>query len=321
VSKAITLVLEDDSNLDIWKTLEAVIQKAGASVHFSNFVCQEGDVDDAVVGAIRETGVALMGFQWGQREAGKLPPIVQLRKALGTHTCLRPIRSLPGIESVWEGVDLWMVRETTEDIYAHLEHESLPGVFESVKVTTQAACERICREAFELARAKGRKKVTTVHKSNIMKLSDGMFLRVSKAVAKDYPDIAHDEVIVDALCMKLVLNPNQFDVLVCGNLFGDIVGDLCAGLVGGPANAPSINLGDDVAVFTTGQSAVVDDRTDAFPLLLSALYMLEHLGELDARARLGAAAEGAVADGIVPILANGDADWNTYLDAVSARLG
>ena len=242
------------------------------------------------------------------------------RQALGTQTNLRPIRSLTGIQSIWDGLDMWIVREVTEDVYAHLEHETLPGIFEGLKVTTRGACERVARAAFEFARARGRKKVTTVHKANILKLADGMFLRVSKEVAAEYPDIQHEDVIIDACCMKLVQAPQQYDVLLCGNLFGNILGDLGAGLVGGPVNSPSINIGPDSALFTIGQRGPKAAYADPLPMLISSLYMLEHLGRAEARAKLGRAMENAVVAGVVPKVMGGDADCGTFVAAVQARL-
>lgn len=316
----VTLVLSDAGDAAVCQRMQSLLHAAGADVEMQLFDAHDGVVTPALVEAVRSTGVALMGFQWGRRHEGQLPPIVQLRRALGVHTNVRPIRSLPGVEARFDDIDLLIVREVTEDVYAQLEHESLPGVYESLKVTTRGACERIATTAFELAVRRGRKKVTTVHKSNIMKVSDGMFLRVSREVAARYPQIEHDEVIVDALCMKLVLTPQRFDVLLCNNLYGDIVGDLSAGLTGGAVNTPSINLAEGCAVFTVGQRGKWRDQSDALPMLLSTLYMLEHLGLHDARRRLGSAAERAVLDGVRPAAIGGDADAHRYFDAVTERL-
>ena len=214
---------------------------------------------------------------------GGVSPIVQLREGLGCYANLRPIRSIPGLDDRFKDINMMVVRECTEDIYAQLEHESIPGVFESLKVTTRSACERIAREAFELARAQNRKKVTIVHKANIMKKSDGLFLATALDVSKDYPEIETDDCIVDALCMKLILYPEWFDVLLCGNLFGDIVADVCAGLVGGRSNCPSANIGPQLSVFTTGHSAENHNDTS---LLLSAALMLNHLGQTAPAERL-----------------------------------
>lgn len=321
MSTTVTLVQGDNLGPDVVAALVALIRKAGAEITFETVEGTPGVVTPELLAAIRRNGVALMGHHWGRRDSGEVPPVVQLRRELGIYANLRPIVTRYGFDAVYQGVDFWVVRETTEDIYAHLEHESLPGVFESIKVTTRAACERIARYAFEFARTRGRKKVTTVHKSNIMKLSDGLFLRTCQEVATEYPEILHDEVIVDALCMKLVLDPTQFDVLVAGNLFGDIVGDLGAGLVGGASNTPSINVGEGVGLFTLGQPLSSDAaEADPLPLLLTSLYMLEHLGQDEARQRLGDAAEAAVRAGIRTVSLGGDASLAEYIEAVSARL-
>ena len=261
----ITLVPGDVPELAV--SLKSLVHRAGIDVEWV-----EPGPDTAA--AIRETGAALVGFQRGQRDEGKLPPAVLLRRELGIYAQERPIRDLTGVSGRFTDVDILVVRETTEDVYASLEHESIPGVFESLKVTTRAACERIARYAFEVARARGRKKVTIVHKANIMKLSDGMFLRVGRQVALDYPDIACDEFIVDALCMRIVLDPSRFDVLLCGNLFGDIVSDMCAGLVGGASMAPALNVGDGVVVATVGH-----ESTTPLTLAIPMLYLLRHLGD------------------------------------------
>ncbi|HMV67158.1 MAG TPA: isocitrate/isopropylmalate family dehydrogenase [Myxococcota bacterium] len=322
----VTLVRGDSDSLgassaDVSSRLQELFDAAGADVSFVPVEARDGRVTPDLIAAIRDTGLALMGFQWGRREQGEVPPIVQLRKELGSYANIRPIRSLPGVPSVFDDVDLLVVRETTEDVYAMLEHQSLPGVFESLKVTTRATCERISRFAFETARARGRRKVTTVHKSNIMKKSDGMLLRVSQEIAAEYPDIDHDEVIVDALCMKLVLTPQRFDVLLCGNLYGDIVGDLASGLTGGAVNTPSINLAPGATLFTIGQRGRYESGSEALPMVLASLYLLEHLGQLGPRKRLGDAAERAVLDGIRPDMIGGDADGPAWLTAVLDRLG
>jgi isocitrate dehydrogenase (NAD+) len=255
---------------------------------------------------------------------GRAPAVV-LREELGVFAQHRPIRPLAGVPARHPGIDLLVVRETTEDVYAHLEHESIPGVFESLKVTTRAACERIARHAFEVARRTGRKKVTIVHKSNIMKLSDGMFLRVAQEVAQEFPDLAADEVIVDALCMKLVLDPGRFDVLLCGNLYGDIVGDLCAGLAGGASNVPVVDHALDGSVLFTaghGDTCEVDasDAANPLPVLLPAMRLLRHVGRDDLADRLRAATSAAL-DGPTRLRAlGGPASRDAFLDAVAARL-
>jgi isocitrate dehydrogenase (NAD+) len=280
---------------DAPKTFAAVAEALAAAGADVQWDVVSGDP----VAAIRAAGV---GFVVPARWTGAgLPPAVTLRKSLGVFAQHRPVTTLPGLRSRHGAIDLLLVRETTEDVYAHLEHESVPGVFESLKVTTRAATERIARHAFEAARAQGRKKVTVVHKSNIMKLSDGMFLRVCQEVGREYPEITTDEVIVDALCMKLVLTPGKFDVLVSGNLYGDILSDLCAGLVGGGANTPAVNFAPGAVVFTSahGDPPEVDGTAEAnpLPILLPALLLLEHLGQGAVAAKVRARLPGALAAG------------------------
>src|SRR5690606_16928654 len=168
---------------------------------------------------------------------------VELRKRLDLYANFRPARTMPGVASRYDGVDLMIVRENTEGLYSGLEHIVVPGVVESLRVITEKGSERILRYAFELAERRGRKKVTAVHKANILKLSDGLFLEVARRIAREHPSIVYEEAIVDATAMKLVIDPSQFDVLVMENLFGDIVSDLAAGLVGGLGLAPSANIG------------------------------------------------------------------------------
>jgi len=218
---------------------------------------------------------------------------VGLRKALDLFANVRPISILPGVETRFTGVDLLIVRENTEDLYAGIEHEVVPGVVESLKIITRAASTRIAQFAFEQARRAKRRKVTAIHKANIMKLSDGLFLDSVRAVSREHTDIEYDERIVDALCMHLVMRPETFDVLLLPNLYGDIVSDLCAGLVGGLGVVPGANLGTRAAVFEAvhGSAPDIANKNLANPtaLLLSALMMLRHIGEDAAANRIHAA--------------------------------
>lgn len=216
------------------------------------------------------------GIGGGQQSAN-----VALRKRLDLYASLRPVKSIPGVKTRYENVDLVVVRENTEDLYAGLEHIVVPGVVESLKIITEKASTRICRFAFEYARAHGRKKVSAVHKANIMKLSDGLFLDCFRAVSREFPDIQGEEVIVDALCMQLVRWPEKFDVMVMENLYGDIVSDLCAGLVGGLGLVPGANLGEKTAVFEAVHGTAPDiagsGLANPTALLMSAVMMLDYL--------------------------------------------
>jgi isocitrate dehydrogenase (NAD+) len=211
---------------------------------------------------------------------------VALRKELDLYANLRPAVTIPGVRSRYEGVDLVVVRENTEDLYAGVEHMVGPDAAESIKIITRAGTERIAKFAFDYARREGRRKVTAVHKANIMKLSDGLFLEVSRQVAEGYSDIVFEDRIVDNMCMQLVQKPEDYDVLLCPNLYGDILSDLCAGLVGGLGVAPGANIGSGAAVFEPVHGSAPKyaglDRADPTALILSSVLMLRHLGEIRA---------------------------------------
>ena len=240
--------------------------------------------------SIRRNKVALKGPVTTPIAEGFTSVNVGLRKALDLYANLRPVWNLPGVDSRFQGVDLVVVRENTEDLYAGLEHQVVDGVVESLKIITERASTRIAQFAFSHARRHGRRKVTAIHKANIMKLSDGLFLECSRRTAREYADIKYDERIVDAACMHLVINPAQFDVLLLPNLYGDIVSDLCAGLVGGLGVVGAANLGTEVAVFEAvhGSAPDIAGKLMANPtaLLLSAVLMLEHIDERDAARRI-----------------------------------
>jgi isocitrate dehydrogenase (NAD+) len=236
------------------------------------------------------------------------------------------VRNIKGVRSRFEGVDLVIVRENTEDLYSGLEHEVVPGVVESLKIITERASTRIARFAFEHARANGRKRVTAIHKANIMKLGDGLFLQSTRAVARDYADIAYDEKIIDAACMALVLYPEKFDVLLLPNLYGDIVSDLGAGLVGGLGVVPGANLGLDCAVFEAvhGSAPDIANKNLANPtaLLLSGLLMLDHIGEREAGARIRAALGLVLAEGRVRTRdLDGQATTTEFTDEICRVIG
>ncbi len=216
--------------------------------------------------------------------AGGAPSVnVALRKTLDLYANLRPVKNLPGVKSHFEDVDVVIVRENTEDLYSGLEHEVVPGVVESLKIITEKASTRIARFAFEYARRHGRKKIHAIHKANIMKLSDGLFLRSVRTVAAQFPEIDYKELIVDNACMQIVMDPLQFDMLLLPNLYGDVMSDLAAGLVGGLGVVPSANIGDDCAMFEAvhGTAPDIAGRGLANPtaLLMSSILMLDHLGE------------------------------------------
>jgi len=256
---------------------------------------------DAAIEAMKRNKVSLKGPIMTPIGKGFTSVNVGLRKALDLYANVRPIKALPNVECRYPGLDLVIVRENTEDLYAGLEHIVVPGVVESLKIITEKASTRIAQYAFDYAKANGRKKVTAVHKANIMKLSDGLFLECFYNVAKNFPDITADDKIIDNCCMQLVMRPEQFDVLVMENLYGDIVSDLCAGLIGGLGLAPGANIGEQGAVFEAvhGSAPDIAGQGIANPtaLLISAILMLRHIGENDAADRTEKAMMDVFAEG------------------------
>ena len=254
-----------------------------------------------VLESVKRNRIALKGPTETPIGTGHHSVNVELRKKLDLYANLRPMRTLPGVKSRYDGVDIIVVRENTEDLYSGLEHVVVPGVVESIKIITERASTRIALFAFEHARALGRKRISALHKANIMKLSDGLFLDCCRIVAKEYPEIAYDEIIVDNACMQLVLDPTRFDMLLLENLYGDIVSDLCAGFVGGLGMAPGANIGEDTAVFEAvhGSAPDIAGKNVANPLalVLSSVMMLDHLGEHKAAERVRAAVYEVLRDG------------------------
>jgi isocitrate dehydrogenase (NAD+) len=275
--------------------------------------------------SIRRNKVALKGPVTTPIAEGFTSVNVGLRKALDLYANLRPVRNLPGVESRFTKVDLVIVRENTEDLYAGLEHEIIPGVVESLKIITAVASTRIADFAFEYARANGRKRVTAIHKANIMKLSDGLFLESTRSVSREHIDVSYDERIVDAVCMQLVMHPERFDMLLLPNLYGDIVSDLCAGLVGGLGVVPGANIGRESAMFEAvhGSAPDIANKNLANPtaLLLSALMMLDYIGERTAAQRIRAALDKVLADGQVRTHdLGGHASTTEFTDAVCRQI-
>jgi isocitrate dehydrogenase (NAD+) len=280
---------------------------------------------DRVLESIRRNHVALKGPTETPVGTGHRSVNVELRKRLDLYANLRPVQTLPGVKSHYDGVDLIVVRENTEDLYSGLEHVVVPGVVESLKIITEKASSRIARFAFEYARTHGRKRITAVHKANIMKLSDGLFLDCCRAVAKDYPELKYDEMIVDNTCMQLVLDPTRFDMLLLENLYGDIVSDLCAGFIGGLGLAPGANIGELGAIFEAvhGSAPDIAGRNLANPiaLVLSSAMLLDHLGEHDAADRVRAAVHAVLREGrkLTRDL-GGSAGTSEIAEAIAAKL-
>ncbi len=288
MTRAVTLIRGDGIGPEVSDAVLEVLAAAAVPIEWEEAVVgqaaeqREGDpLPASALDAIRRTRVALKGPVGTPIGKGFQSVNVRLRQAFTLYANLRPVRNVEGVASRFQGVDLVIVRENTESLYSGLEHIVVPGVVESLKIITEVASTRIARFAFEYARANGRKRVTAIHKANIMKLSDGLFLDCFRRVSGDYPDIAADDRIVDAACMRLVMTPESFDVLLLENLYGDIVSDLAAGLVGGLGLVPGANLGNDAAIFEAVHGTAPDiagqNKANPTALLMSAILMLRHL--------------------------------------------
>ncbi|MEO6058664.1 MAG: isocitrate/isopropylmalate dehydrogenase family protein [Candidatus Limnocylindria bacterium] len=290
-------------------------------------IASEGTpLPDRVLESIRRTGVAIKGPITTPVGGGFRSVNVALRQALELYANVRPARSMAGVKSRYEGVDLIIVRENTEDLYAGIEHRVGPDAAESIKIITRAASQRIARYAFEYAVRNGRRRVTAVHKANIMKLSDGLFLESCGQVAAEYVGrVEFDDRIVDNMCMQLVQKPDLYDVLVLPNLYGDIVSDLAAGLVGGLGVAPGANIGEHAAVFEPVHGSAPkyagQDKANPTALILSGALMLRHLGETDAADRVESAVRGVIAEGRTTTYdLGGSAGTREFAQAVAARV-
>jgi len=327
----VTLIRGDGIGPEVADAVVSVLEAAGAPLEFEEAVVgrraeeTEGDpLPEAVLDTIRKNGLALKGPVATPIGKGFSSVNVRLRKTLDLYANLRPVHTVPGVRTRFENVDLVIIRENTEDLYSGLEHIVVPGVVESLKIITEVASTRIARFAFEYARREGRRRVTAIHKANIMKLSDGLFLDCFRKVAAEYPDIVADDRIVDAACMRLVMNPESFDVLLLENLYGDIVSDLAAGLVGGLGLVPGANLGKDVAIFEAVHGTAPDiagtGRANPTALLMSAVLMLRHLGRSDLAAGIEKALFATFAAGIRTADLGGSATTSEFAKAVSQRL-
>ena len=329
---AITLIPGDGIGPEVTEAVVRILEASGVAIDWDRHDAGLAAVEktgktlpDTLLASIRKNKIALKGPCATPIGEGFTSVNVGLRKLLDLYTNLRPVENLPGVSSRFEHVNLVIVRENTEDLYAGLEHTIVPGVVESLKIITEKASTRIARFAFEHARRHGRKRVTAIHKANIMKQSDGLFLESARRVARDFADIGYDERIVDAACMQLVMKPEQFDVLLLPNLYGDIVSDLCAGLVGGLGVVGAANLGLHAAVFEAvhGSAPDIAGKNLANPtaLLLSAVMMLRHIDEADAAARIMEAIGTVLVAGAVRTRdLGGTASTTEYADAVCAAV-
>jgi isocitrate dehydrogenase (NAD+) len=301
-----------------------VVLPAGASALDQGF---ENVLPQKTLEAIQHHKVALKGPVTTPVGKGFKSVNVQLRQKLNLYAAIRPVRNLPGIKTRFENVDMVIVRENTEGLYSGIENEIVPGVVTSLKVASQAACMRISRYAFRYATRRHRQKITVFHKANIMKLSDGLFLDCARKIHdEEYPNIEYDELIIDAGCMKLVQDPSRFDVLLMENLYGDLVSDLCAGLVGGLGVVPGSNIGDDCAIFEAvhGSAPDIAGKGIANPLaiIMSSVMMLNHMHEETLAGKIKHAYDAVLAEGDPKTLTKdlgGSAGTEQFTDALIAK--
>jgi isocitrate dehydrogenase (NAD+) len=329
--RRITLIEGDGIGPEVTRAVVTVLEAAGLQADWEPQVAgvlalerHNTPLPPQLLDSIDRNKVALKGPVTTPVGGGFTSVNVGLRKALNLFVNLRPVWNIPAVPSRYSGIDLVIVRENTEDLYAGLEHVVVPGVVESLKIITEEASTRVARFAFEYARTHRRRRVTAVHKANIMKMSDGLFLTCVRKVGEQFPDIVCDDRIVDNACMQLVINPTQFDVLLLPNLYGDIVSDLCAGLVGGLGIVPGANLGEEIGVFEAvhGSAPDIAGKGIANPtaLLFSALLMLRHIGEGAMADRIMNAVVATLSEGVRTRDLGGTASTMEYAAAICQRL-
>jgi isocitrate dehydrogenase (NAD+) len=330
----IVLIPGDGIGPDVTRATRRVLESAGLDVEWIEALAgatavERGHADvlpPETLAAIKTHKVALKGPVTTPVGTGFRSVNVQLRQALDLYAAVRPVRNLPNVKTRFDGVDMVIVRENTEGLYSGIENTVAPGVVTSLKVATEKGCTRIARWAFRYATRRHRQKITVFHKANIMKLTDGLFLACARRIQEEeYPNIAYEETIIDAGCMKLVQDPTRFDVLLMENLYGDLVSDLCAGLVGGLGVVPGANIGDDAAVFEAvhGSAPDIAGKGIANPLacLMSGVMMLNHLHEESLAERVKAAYNAVLTDGTVRTRdLGGTAGTDAFADAVIAHL-
>jgi isocitrate dehydrogenase (NAD+) len=333
MAQTVTLIPGDGIGPELAEATRRVLDVSGVKFDWEvvdageAVMAKEGTpLPQSVLDSILRNKVAIKGPITTPVGVGFRSVNVALRQALNLYANLRPVRSIPGLKTRYDNVDLVIVRENTEDLYAGIEHMVGPDAAESIKIITRAASERIARFAFEYAVANGRRKVTAVHKANIMKFSDGLFLESCRTIAAQYEGrIAFEDRIVDNMCMQLVQKPELYDVLVLPNLYGDIVSDLCAGLVGGLGVAPGANIGTEAAVFEAVHGSAPkyagQNRANPTALMLSGVLMLRHIGEQAAAERVEDAVRAVIAEGrTVTYDLGGSAGTSDFADAIVARL-
>ena len=332
MSYKITLIPGDGSGPEVIPAAKRVVEATGVAIEWEQAEAGAAMIEkygtplpDETIESIRRNGVALKGPVTTPVGTGFRSVNVAMRKIFDLYANVRPAKTYPGVISRYDNIDLVVVRENTEDLYAGIEHMVGEDAAESIKLITRKGCERIIRYAFDFAVREGRKKVTAVHKANIMKCTDGMFLDIARQIAKEYPQIEFNDSIVDAMCMRLVMHPEDYDVLVCPNLYGDIVSDLCAGLVGGLGLTPSANIGVSGAIFEPIHGSAPDiagqHKINPTAAILSASLMLAHLGEAKAAADIEQAVTKVISEGkTLTQDMGGTASTEEFADAVIAAL-
>lgn len=328
----VTLIPGDGSGPEVIAAAKKVVEATGVEILWEEAHAGAAMIEkygtplpDETIASIRKTGIALKGPVATPIGTGFRSVNVAMRKTFDLYANVRPAKTYPGVITKFENIDLVIVRENTEDLYAGIERMVDKDTAESIKLFTRKGCERIIRYAFEYAVREGRKKVTAVHKANIMKCTDGMFLDIAREIAKEYPQIQFNDSIVDAMCMRLVMHPEDYDVLVCPNLYGDIVSDLCAGLVGGLGLTPSANIGVDGAIFEPIHGSAPDiagqHKINPTAAILSASLMLAHLGEGKAAASIEKAVEKVIGEGkVLTVDMGGTASTEEFAEAVISAL-
>ena len=332
MSYKVTLIPGDGSGPEVIAAAKRVVEATGVAIEWEQAEAGAAMIEkygtplpDETIESIRRNGVALKGPVTTPVGTGFRSVNVAMRKIFALYANVRPAKTYPGVITRFENIDLVVVRENTEDLYAGIEHMVGEDAAESIKLITRKGCERIIRYAFDFAVREGRKKVTAVHKANIMKCTDGMFLDIARQIAKEYPQIEFNDSIVDAMCMRLVMHPEDYDVLVCPNLYGDIVSDLCAGLVGGLGLTPSANIGVSGAIFEPIHGSAPDiagqHKINPTAAILSASLMLAHLGEAKAAADIEQAVTKVISEGkTLTQDMGGTASTEEFADAVIAAL-
>ena len=333
MSLRVTLIQGGGTGLDQVPAVQHILKAAGVDITWDEHVAGRAALErggpalpDEMLQSVRANGLALKTMLLAPPGAPKGNVNVAFRRALDLFASVRPLRNLRGLPSRYQNVDLLVIRELTEDLYAAIEHEIVPGVVQSIKVVTEAACRRFFRFAFEWAQAAGRKTIHCVHKANILKLADGLFLEAFRATAQDFPGLQPKEIIVDNCCMQLVTRPQQFQVLVCGNLYGDLLSDLGVGLVGGISAALGINHGNGVKVYEAihggRREEIGANHANPLPLLLPALALLRELGQTHVADRIQRAIDRVLEEGKVRTPDLGGQDTTTAMtEALVKALG